>query len=214
MLQGSRVIRFLIAVSLLGVPEALGQDQIDFFEKKIRPVLAERCYQCHSAEAARSGMLMGKLQLETREGVQKGGSRGPAIVPGQADQSMLIEALEYTNRNLQMPPGGKLPDSVIADFVQWVSLGAPDPRDAKAVDTAAMDLESGRRYWAFRPLSPVDPPEISTAGPDEAAWTDSPIDPFRPRQAARDAVSPFTGGRSDNADSPRLLRSDRSAATA
>ena len=170
--------RFIIAVSLLAVPEALGQDRIDFFEKKIRPVLAERCYQCHSAEAARTGTLMGKLQLDTREGVRQGGSRGPAVVPGQPDQSVLIEALKYANRNLQMPPGGKLPDSVINDFVQWVALGGSDPRDAKAVDTAAMDLESGRRYWAFRPLSPVDPPELAAAGPDEATWADSPIDRF------------------------------------
>ena len=172
------MIRFLIAVSLLGAPEALGQDRIGFFEKKIRPVLAERCYQCHSSEAARTGMLMGKLQLDTREGVQQGGSRGPGIVPGQPDQSMLIEALKYTDRNLQMPPGGKLPDSVIADFVQWVALGAPDPREARAVDTAAMALRSGRRHWAFRPLGPVDPPEVSAASPDEAAWAGSAIDRF------------------------------------
>ena len=172
------MILFVIALSLLGAPEAPGQDRIDFFEKKIRPVLAERCYQCHSAEAARTGVLMGKLQLDTREGVQQGGSRGPAVVPGQPDQSMLIEALKYTNRNLQMPPGGKLPDSVITDFVQWVALGAPDPREAKAVDTAAMDLESGRRHWAFRPLRPVDPPQVSAASSDEAVWTDSPIDRF------------------------------------
>ena len=177
-LQGSPVILFLAALSLVAVPEALGQEHIDFFEKKIRPVLAERCYQCHSANAARTGTLMGKLQLDTREGIQSGGSRGPAVVPGQPDQSMLIEAMEYTNRNLQMPPGGKLPDSVIADFVEWVALGAPDPRDAKAVDTAAMDLESGRRHWAFRPLRPVDPPQVSATSPDEAAWTDSPIDRF------------------------------------
>ena len=172
------MILFLIAVSLLGVPEALGQDRIEFFEKRIRPVLAERCYSCHSAEAARAGVLMGKLQLDTREGVQQGGSKGPAIVPGQPDQSVLIEALGYTNRNLQMPPSGKLPDSVLADFVQWVALGAPDPRDAKAVNTAAIDLESGRRHWAFRPLRPVNPPQVSAAGPDEDAWTDSPIDRF------------------------------------
>ena len=148
------MIRFLIAVSLLGVPGALGQDRVGFFERKIRPVLAERCYQCHSAEAARKGMLMGGLQLDTREGVRQGGSRGPAVVPGQPDQSMLIEALEYSSRNLLMPPGGKLPDPVIADFVQWVALGAPDPREEKAVDTAAMDLESGRRHWAFLPPAP------------------------------------------------------------
>jgi hypothetical protein len=178
--QGRRVtlFRFFIAVSLLGVPGALAQDDIDFFEKKIRPVLAERCYQCHSSEAARAGTLMGKLQLDTWAGVEQGGSRGPSVVPGQPDQSTLIEALEYTNRNLQMPPGGKLPDSVIADFVQWVTLGAPDPRDAQAVDTAAMDLEAGRRHWAFRPLRPVDPPQVSAANPVEAAWSDSPIDRF------------------------------------
>ena len=195
------MILFLIALSLLGVAEALGQDRIDFFEKKIRPVLAERCYQCHSAEAARTGMLMGTLQLDTREGVQQGGSRGPAVVPGHPDQSMLIEALKYTNRNLQMPPGGRLPDSVIADFVQWVALGAPDPREAKAVDTAAMDLESGRRHWAFRPLRPVDPPQVSAASPDEAAWTDSPIDRFVLAKLREMQFLP-----SQEADRPTLIR--------
>ena len=172
------MIIFVIALGLLGAPEEAGRDPIDFFEEKIRPVLAERCYQCHSAEAARAGMLMGKLQLDTREGVQRGGSRGSVVLAGRPDQSMLIEALEYTNPNLQMPPAGKLPDEVIADFVQWVALGAPDPRDAQSVDTAKMDLESGRLHWAFRPLRPVDPPQVSAASPEESAWTDSPIDRF------------------------------------
>ena len=171
------MITFVITLSLLGAPEAPSQNHIDFFEKKIRPVLAEQCYQCHSAKAARSGMLMGKLQLDTQEGVQRGGSRGSVVVPGRPDQSMLIEALEYANDSLQMPPGGKLPDEVIADFSKWVSLGAPDPRDVKAVDTTAMDLESGRRHWAFRPLHPVDPPLLPVpASPDEATWRHSPID--------------------------------------
>ena len=172
------MIVFVIALSLLGAPGEAGRDPISFFEEKIRPVLAERCYQCHSAEAARAGLLMGKLQLDTREGVQRGGSRGSVVVAGRPDQSMLIEALEYTNPNLQMPPGGKLPDEVTADFVRWVALGAPDPRDAQSVDTAKMDLESGRLHWAFRPLRPVDPPQVSAASPEESAWTDSPIDRF------------------------------------
>ena len=172
------MIIFVIALSLLGAPEEAGRDPINFFEEKIRPVLAERCYQCHSAEAARRGTLMGKLQLDTREGVQRGGSRGSVVVEGRPDQSMLIEALGYTNPKLQMPPAGKLPDEVIADFVQWVALGAPDSRDAQSVDTAKMDLESGRLHWAFRPLRPVDPPQVSAASPEESAWTDSPIDRF------------------------------------
>ena len=195
------MIPFVIALSLIVAPVALGQDHTDFFEKSIRPVLAERCYQCHSAEAARSGMLMGKLQLDTREGVQRGGSRGPAVVAGQPDQSVLIEALEYDNPNLQMPPAAKLPDSVIADFVRWVALGAPDPRDARAFDTAAMELESGRRHWAFLPLRTVDPPPASATGPDETAWTGSEIDRFVLSKLREMQFLP-----SGEADRPTLIR--------
>ncbi len=195
------MIIFVIALSLLGPPEEAGQDYVDFFEEKIRPVLAERCYQCHSAEAARRGMLMGKLQLDTRKGVQRGGSRGSVVVAGRPDQSMLIEALEYTNPNLQMPPGGKLPDEVTADFVQWVALGAPDPRDTQSVDTAKMDLESGRLHWAFRPLRPVDPPQVSAASPEESTWTDSPIDRFVLAKLHGKQFRP-----AQEADRPRLIR--------
>ena len=172
------MILIVIALSLLGAPEEPSQSRTNFFEKKIRPVLAERCYQCHSAEAAGAGMLFGNLQLDTREGVERGGSRGPAVVPGQPDQSILIEALKHTDRSLAMPPGGKLSDSVIADFVQWVTLGAPYPRVAPAADIEKMDLESGRRHWAFHSLRSVDPPQISPASPEESAWMDSPIDRF------------------------------------
>ena len=172
------MILIVVALSLLGAPEEPSQSRTSFFEKKIRPVLAERCYQCHSAEAAGAGMLFGNLQLDTREGVERGGSRGPAVVPGQPDQSILIEALKHTDRSLAMPPGGKLSDSVIADFVQWVTLGAPYPRVAQAADIEKMDLESGRRHWAFHPLRSVDPPQVSAASPEESAWMDSPIDRF------------------------------------
>ena len=172
------MILIVIALSLLGAPEEPSQSRTNFFEKKIRPVLAERCYQCHSAEAANTGMLFGNLQLDTREGVERGGSRGPAVMPGRPDQSILIEALRHTDRSLAMPPGGKLSDSVIADFVQWVTLGAPYPSVAPAADIETMDLESGRRHWAFHPLRSVDPPQVSAASPEESAWMDSPIDRF------------------------------------
>ena len=119
------MITFVIALSLLGAPEEPGQNRIDFFEKKIRPVLAERCYRCHSAEAARTGTLMGKLQLDTRAGVQQGGAQGSVVVPGRPDQSMLIEALKYANDNLQMPPGGKLPKDKIEIITRWVTRGLP-----------------------------------------------------------------------------------------
>ena len=114
---------------------------------------------------------------------------------------MLIEAIEYTNRNLQMLFGGKLPDSVIGDFVQWVALGAPDPREEKAVDTAVMDLESGCRHWAFRPLQPIDPPQVTAASPDEALWTDSPIHRFVPAKLSEMQFRP-----SQEADRTTLIR--------
>ena len=195
------MILIVIALSLLGAPEEPSQNRINLFEKKIRPVLAERCYQCHSAEADRAGMLFGKLQLDTREGVEQGGSRGPAVVPGRPDQSILIEALKHTDRSLAMPPGGKLSDSVLADFVQWVTLGAPYPRDAQAAEPEKMDLESGRRHWAFHPLRSVDPPQISAASSDEAAWTDSPIDRFLLAKLHEMQFRP-----AQEADRPTLLR--------
>ena len=195
------MIQFVIALSLFGAPEEPSQNRINFFEKKIRPVLAERCYQCHSADADRAGMLFGKLQLDTREGFEQGGSRGPAVVPGRPDQSILIEALKHTDRSLAMPPGGKLSDSVIADFVQWVTLGAPYPGDVQAADTEKMDLESGRRHWAFHPLRSVDPPQVSPASPDEAAWTDSPIDRFLLAKLHEMEFQP-----AQEADRPTLIR--------
>src|SRR6516165_19151 len=90
-------------------------EQIEFFEKKIRPVLVQHCYKCHStgAKKIRSGLL-----LDSRDGLRKGGERGPAIVPNDPEKSLLLKALRY--QELQMPPGGKLPDPVIEDFATWI----------------------------------------------------------------------------------------------
>src|SRR3954447_2068142 len=130
----------LLPVSVLGcvflVPgaAALAQERIpasdtDFFEKKIRPVLVEHCYKCHSAEAKK---LKGGLALDSRAGLLKGGDSGPALVAGKPADSRLITAVRYADAELRMPPKGKLPDAVIADLEKWVGLGAPDPRgDAK-----------------------------------------------------------------------------------
>src|SRR5262249_34451661 len=100
---------------------------VEFFEKKIRPVLTEHCYKCHSAEAEKAKKLKGGLRLDTRDGLRKGGDSGPAIVPGNADGSLLLKALRYDG-DLKMPPTKKLPDALIADIERWVAMGAPDPR--------------------------------------------------------------------------------------
>ena len=122
----------LASTALVSAAEFKSGDY-EFFEKKIRPVLVEHCYKCHSASAEK---LKGDLLLDSREGVLKGGESGkPAIVPGHADRSRLIEAIGYTYDDLQMPPkkaGGKLSGEQIGDFVVWVNMGAPDPRTGKS----------------------------------------------------------------------------------
>jgi len=97
----------------------------DFFEKKIRPVLVKNCYKCHSAE----GEMESGLRVDTRDGLRQGGDRGPAVVPNDVRRSLIIAALGYGEEDLQMPPDGKLPDGVLADFRKWIAMGAPDPRD-------------------------------------------------------------------------------------
>jgi mono/diheme cytochrome c family protein len=110
----------------------LTQQELDFFEKKIRPVLTEHCVGCHSADAQKNKKLKGNLYLDSRAGVLKGGDTGPAIVPGKPAESLLLKTLHY-NDDLQMPPKGKLPEPVIKDFEKWIAMGAPDPRGNTAI---------------------------------------------------------------------------------
>jgi hypothetical protein len=145
------------------------QPGIDFFEKKIRPVLVEHCYSCHSADAKK---VKGELLLDTREGIRKGGEGGPAVVPGDVKAGLLLKALRHDE--LKMPPKGPLPKEVVADFEAWIKMGAPDPRDGKAkLAKREIDLEEGRRYWAFQPLKPTVPPAVKLD-----AWVKTPVDRF------------------------------------
>ena len=145
----------LIALRVLTAPgEALAGDGEAFFESRIRPVLADRCYECHSGEKTKGG-----LALDTREGLLKGGDNGPAVVPGKPEASPLVSAVRHLDPDFAMPPkkkGGKLPDAVIDDIVAWVKMGAPDPRTAVA-KIAGMNAEEARNWWAFRPLPAADP---------------------------------------------------------
>src|SRR5262245_8394395 len=124
---------FLAAVGLLaltGAPlRAAEPDRagLEFFEKKIRPVLVEHCYSCHSAAAQKAQKLRGGLRLDTAAAVLKGGDTGPAVLPGKPGDSLLCKALLHAE-DLKMPPKQKLPEAVIRDFEKWVAMGAPDPR--------------------------------------------------------------------------------------
>jgi hypothetical protein len=148
-------------------------DGIAFFEAKIRPVLADRCYQCHSAAALRAGKLKAELLLDSRAGMHKGGESGAALVPGKRDEGLLLDAIHY--RGLEMPPDGKLPAQVIADFEAWIDMGAPDPRDgpAEAVAKREIDVAAGRDHWSYRRLATVAPPPMQ-----DAAWVRNDIDRF------------------------------------
>ena len=99
--------------SALATVNSLASEGAEFFEQKIRPVLAERCYQCHSATSQK---LKGGLHLDSREGALKGGDTRSAIIPGDPEKSLLIEAIRYENTDLQMPPKKKLTESEISDF--------------------------------------------------------------------------------------------------
>lgn len=146
---------------------------LKFFETKIRPVLVERCYKCHSSEAVTSDELQGELLLDTRDAVRKGGESGPAVVPGDVQASLLIAAIRY--ESFEMPPDTKLAAETIADFVKWVELGAPDPRDGKAAALAKVeiDIEAGRKFWSFQPLQNVMPPQVKNT-----PWVRTDIDRF------------------------------------
>lgn len=135
--------------------EATGE-QLDFFERKIRPVLIQHCYECHSAS---SDPLQGGLRLDSRDGLRTGGDSGPALSTDDPTASLLLTALRY--EDFEMPPDGKLPEAVIRDFEAWVRDGAADPRTSVQAEKLAAnnrshasrpDVEAGRQWWAFLPL--------------------------------------------------------------
>ncbi len=156
---------------------AFADDGTEFFEKNIRPALARNCYACHSAISAQQAP-QGGLYVDSREGLLKGGASGiPAIVPGKPEESLLVKVIQHKHKDLKMPPSGKqLPAPVIQAFVDWIKMGAPDPRtaSAKLVDAApAYDWEKARRHWAFQPVRDSQPPAVA-----DPAWNKTPVDRF------------------------------------
>ena len=166
----ARLTLILLAAFVVLTPSAQSQDGVDFFERKIRPVLVEHCYSCHSAELKKN---KGGLQLDTREGLLAGGDIGAAIVPGHPDKSLLIKAIRYTDSQIRMPKKYKLPDEVVADFEKWVKMGATDPRSGKTVAKKYSSVEEGRKFWAFQAPKMPAIPKVK-----DGAWTHGDIDRF------------------------------------
>lgn len=177
---GRRTICCLLVA--LGIASPAGEVSADsadegiaFFEKSIRPVLVQHCYECHSQAAAEKGKLQAGLLLDSKQGLLDGGESGPSIVAEKPEKSLLIGALKYDS--YEMPPKGRLPANVIADFEKWVKMGAPDPREASSAPaprrTAFQITAEDRAHWAFQPLQKSSPPEVS-----DGDWVRDDLDRF------------------------------------
>lgn len=176
----SRVILYVLCVSSTQIvckaadsdrtdsePYAAG---IEFFEKSIRPVLVERCYKCHSQN---SDKVEGGLLLDSRESTRRGGETGPAVVPKNIDESLLLEAIRY--EGLEMPPDSRLSEKIVANFERWIEMGAPDPRSVtiSAKSPGKVDIEAGKKFWAFQRPQRHESPTVKNS-----SWVRRPIDGF------------------------------------
>ncbi len=170
----SIMVALLASMQAGAAPPAPTAAEIDHFEKKIRPVLVEQCYSCHSAAAEEKNKLRGGLRLDSREALLAGGDSGPALVPGKPVESLLLQSLKYDG-DVRMPPKGKLPEAVVADFEKWIKSGAADPRVDKTIakKPTGLDLEKGREFWSYRAVANPKPPAVQ-----DAKWPASDIDRF------------------------------------
>ncbi|HIN54297.1 MAG TPA: DUF1549 domain-containing protein, partial [Planctomycetes bacterium] len=177
--KAQSMYRFILATVVCALVNSLlnAQDPtvegLRFFETKIRPVLVKHCYECHSSAALLNDNLESELLLDTKAGIRKGGASGPAVVPGEVETSLLIKAIQHDAFN--MPPDTKLPPKVIADFIKWVEMGAPDPREESTTNIEKMeiDIEAGRGFWSFQPLQQSNPPDDL-----ESPWIRNNIDRY------------------------------------
>lgn len=200
----------LVAVFLLGASacvvsaQDIGQkhveptkEGVEYFEKHIRPILAESCYECHSTQARK---IRGQLLLDSRSGIAKGGENGTVLVPGDVEKSRLIQAIRWTDPEFAMPPKGKLTTQQIARFEQWVKMGAPDPRTepARASPPAqkTLTVDAARNWWAFRPTTQTAPPQVK-----QSTWVKKTIDAFVLHELEAKKLSP-----SPRADARTLIQ--------
>jgi hypothetical protein len=164
---------FTLAGSRALTAAVLPVEQAEFFESKIRPILASECYECHDAKKQKGG-----LRLDYRDGWKKGGDSGDAIVPGHPAKSLLIQSIRHEDPDLKMPSKRpKLSDAAIADFEKWIALGAPDPRDEPPKTDSAVPWEKlladRKTWWSLQPIRKPEPPRVN-----DAAWSQHPVDQF------------------------------------
>ena len=174
-------------------------EQLQFFESRIRPMLVQHCYSCHSAGSKKIG---GNLQVDSRPALERGGDTEPAIVPYDTEASLLMTAIRQTDPGLRMPPKSKLSPNEIADVEAWIKMGAPDPRTEVAAPTEkekskyAIDWAKAREFWSFKPVSPPQPPAVR-----QQDWPANAIDHFILAKLESEGRNPV-----GEADRPTLMR--------
>ncbi len=193
----SSLLVFTAAATLRGADApapAISPSDLQFFESRVRPVLVDRCYKCHSKDADK---VKGGFMLDTREGLLHGGNTGPAVVPGNPKDSLLIQAIGYKDEDLQMPPkGDKLTDQQIADLTEWVRRGAPDPRTLVTKGSSNAYGGVGKAHWSFQPIKKPAVPQV-----DHPEWCANPIDNFVLEKLEANGLTPNTP-----ADKTTLIR--------
>ena len=200
-IQMGKFWKIIALAALCPLPDALASeaiepDELAFFESRIRPILVENCYKCHSVEAEK---LRGGLFLDSKPGLLRGGESGPAIIPGNAGQSRLINMVRRHPDFEGMPPKSKLPQSHIDDLVAWVDRGAPDPRleeHRQSTVKSDFDLEERKKWWSLQPVQNPAPPTVR-----QQNWPSNDYDNFLLRTLEEKGWSP-----AQPADRRTLLR--------
>jgi cytochrome c553 len=183
LLGSARAVADIAAAPAVSAQPAISAQDLQFFEARIRPVLADHCYKCHSREADK---IKGGLMLDTREGMLHGGDTGPALEPGKPDDSLIVDAISYKDADLQMPPKGeKLSDQEVADITEWIRRGAFDPRSLVAKGSSQAYGGVGREHWSFMPVKRQAVPAVAGA-----AWCQTPIDNFILARLEQNGIKP------------------------
>ena len=177
----SRLTLFLIKLSLITAPIASATEEVEFFEKRIRPLLIEHCQECHGADKQK-----GSLRLDHQAGWKKGGDSGPALIPGKAAESLLWKVVSYEDRDLKMPPKKKLSDADLAALKQWIESGAHDPRsEIPGGSKTASQPKADATFWSFQP------PAIKAPAPiKNTAWPANQIDRYILAKLESEGLSP------------------------
>jgi len=184
----------LVCFSARSEEQNLTDEQVAFFESKIRPVLADACYECHSNEG---GRVKGGLALDSRQAMLLGGDSGTVVEPGDAENSLLWIAMSYTDADYEMPPKKSLDPAIVADFKKWIEMGAPDPRVTETVVVESeIDIEEGKKFWAFQ-----QPARTAASVDGDASWASSEIDRYVLEKLIENSMAPAR-----DADPETLIR--------